>query len=131
MDKVLVLRVGEKKTVGVEMPFEKGAGLDFYYKNLNCELIDIVDAHGLASYPELSDLCLVCDDEGIFNSGAVNAVASLLYGYMEHGQALFGNVLVCKNHYTEDGTETVGLTDEEMEALQEAIHDMICKCVMK
>lgn len=47
MDKVLVLKATENGTVGVEMPFDKEAGLDFYYQNLDCDTIDIVEAHGL------------------------------------------------------------------------------------
>ena len=65
MDKVLVLKATENGTVGVEMPFDKEAGLDFYYQNLDCDTIDIVEAHGLVEL-KLEDFCLVCDDEGIF-----------------------------------------------------------------
>lgn len=64
MDKVLVLKATENGTVGVEMPFDKEAGLDFYYQNLDCDTIDIVEAHGLVEL-KLEDFCLVCDDEGI------------------------------------------------------------------
>lgn len=81
MDKVLVLKATENGTVGVEMPFDKEAGLDFYYQNLDCDTIDIVEAHGLVEL-KLKDFCLVCDDEGIFNGGKVNGIASLLYGFM-------------------------------------------------
>lgn len=51
--KVLILRATEKGTVSEEMPFDKEAGLDFYYQNLDCDTIDIVEAHGLAEFPEL------------------------------------------------------------------------------
>ena len=124
MDKVLVLKATESGTVGVEMPFDKEAGLDFYYQNLDCDTIDIVEAHGLVEL-KLKDFCLVCDDEGIFNGGKVNGIASLLYGFMEHGQPLVGHVMVCKNKYTDDGIETVGMTDDDLKTLYTAIEKLV------
>ena len=107
------------------MPFDKEAGLDFYYQNLDCDTIDIVEAHGLAEFPELKNLCLVCDDEGIFNCCKLNGIASLLYGFMEHGQPLVGHVMVCKSEYTDDGIETVGMTDDDLKALYVAIEKLV------
>ena len=104
MDKVLVLKATENGTVGVEMPFDKEAGLDFYYQNLDCDTID---------------------DEGIFNGGKVNGIASLLYGFMEHGQPLVGHVMVCKNKYTNNGIETVGMTDDDLKTLYTAIEKLV------
>ena len=87
---------------------------------MDCDTIDIVEAHGLVEL-KLEDFCLVCDDEGIFNGGKVNGIASLLYGFMEHGQPLVGHVMVCKNKYTNNGIETVGMTDDDLKTLYTAI----------
>ena len=125
MEKVLILRATEKGTVSEEMPFDKEAGLDFYYQNLDCDTIDIVEAHGLAEFPELKNLCLVCDDEGIFKGCKLNGIASLLYGFMEHGQPLVGHVMVCKSEYTDDGIETIGMTDDDLKALYVAIEKLV------
>lgn len=108
-------------------------GLDWYYKTIGCDCIDIVEAYGLSedvygleAPEEISNLCLVVDDEGLFKSEVkVNVLASLLYGYDMHGQPIVGDVLVCKNQYTEDGIETVGLTDDEIEQLCNQISEII------
>lgn len=43
----------------------KGFSLEdtvYYYQNLDCDTIDIVEAHGLVEL-KLKDFCLVCDDD--------------------------------------------------------------------
>lgn len=100
-------------TVGV--PYEvtefkgKERGLDFYYDLLECRCIDFPYAKRLPN-----KYCLVVDDEGLFKEEPiVNPIASALYGMDEHGQPIVGKAMIAKNNPTEDGLETVGLTDEE------------------
>lgn len=91
--------------------FKKEEGLDFYYKTIDCELIDIVNT-------VIEDYCLVVDDEGLMKpEPEINLRASLLYGYLEHHQPIVGNALICKNKYTNQGTETVGYSYKEAKDL--------------
>ena len=105
-----------------------GDNLSFFYKHIGCDCIDIVDAYGLQSIEPLKDICLVVDDEGLFSGARVNKLASLLYGFLEHGQPIVGNVLVCKNVYTENGIETGSLMDEEVFLLDAALANLVELC---
>lgn len=102
-----------------------GDNLSFFYKHIGCDCIDIVDAYALQNIEPLKDICLVVDDEGLFSGARVNVLASLLYGVLEHNQPLVGDVLVCKNVYTDLGIETGGLTDEEVVLLDVALRKLI------
>ena len=125
----------EAKTAGGLAPIKvldfdtKGDNLSFFYEKINCECVDIVPAYGIAKeFPALQGICLVVDDEGLCKDEIVfNPIGSLLYGYLDHGQPLAGDVLVCKDVYTEDGIETGGLTDEEIDMVQAAIHKLVTK----
>lgn len=91
----------------------KEEGLGYYYRTIDCGTIDIV-------HTVLEGKCLVVDDEGLFKEEpAVNMPASLLYGFLEHGQPIVGNALLCKDSYTPEGTETVGLSHDEALAVLE------------
>ena len=106
----------------------KGDNLSFFYKHLECDCIDIVRAYAISENPALKDICLVVDDEGLFKEKpTVNTLASLLYGVLEHGQPIVGNVLVCKDFHTPDGTETVGLTDGDIIALDLVLRKLVKK----
>lgn len=128
MEKVLLI---EAKTVGGVAPIKvldfdtKGDNLGFFYEKIECDCIDIVHAYGVKDSALLKGLCLVVDDEALCKDEVViNPIGSLLYGYLEHGQPIAGNVLVCKDVYTDDGIETGGLTDEEILAVQLAINKL-------
>lgn len=131
MEKTMLI---EAATVGGLAPIKvldfdtKGDNLGFFYENVDCETVDIVPAYGIGDNPILEGICLVVDDEGLCKGDPVfNPIGSLLYGYLDHGQPLAGNVLVCKDVYTEDGIETGGLTDEEITALQLVINKLVRK----
>lgn len=104
-----------------------GDNLSFFYKHIGCNCIDIVDAYGLKSIEQLKDICLVVDDEGLCRESSLNPIASLLYGILEHNQPIVGNVLVCKNVYTDSGIETGGLTDGEIIMIDAAIRQLVEK----
>lgn len=82
---------------------------------IDCQWIDIVDV----AIEGLDDFCIVCDDEGMLvDAPELNAFGSALYGFYEHGQPLFGNILVMKNAYNDDGElETVGITEREADTI--------------
>lgn len=113
--------------------FPENDKLDWYYKMIGCDCIDIVTPYGVDNIAKMYDLksiigkfCLIVDDEGLLKENPeVNPIASLMYGIDDHGQALFGNVLVGVNKPTEDGIDTVGMTDNELMLLQVCINSLI------
>ena len=113
--------------------FPENDKLDWYYKMIGCDCIDIVTPYGVDNIAKMYDLksiigkfCLIVDDEGLLKENPeVNPIASLMYGIDDHGQAQFGNVLVGVNKPTEDGIETVGMTDNELMLLQVCINSLI------
>jgi len=91
----------------IERPDEQDK-LDFWYEHIGCSCIDIVDCVN-------NKYCLVVDDGGwLVGEPQVNSYASLMYGFLKHGQALPGKVIIGKNLRTDDGMETVGLNDVEL-----------------
>ena len=104
---------------------EKKPGLQFYYDAIGCDTIDIVPAYAMQGKVDGISFCLVVDDEGLLVGKQINAPASILYGAREHGQPLVGNVLVCKDVFTPDGTETDGFTLKELETVIPAIQDIL------
>lgn len=99
---------------------EKKPGLDFYYKTIGCNTIDIVPAYGLEGKTSCS-VCLVVDDEGLLNYKKLNGIASIIYGIRRHGQPLVGDVLICKDVETPDGVMTEGFTKQELEEVWKAV----------
>ncbi|RKJ50410.1 hypothetical protein D7X33_32650 [Butyricicoccus sp. 1XD8-22] len=78
---------------------EKEQDLDFYYKNLGCEMIDIVNYS--------REIAIVVDDEGLLKSN--NPVFEVIdaNGNKLH---LAGNLLFAKNHFDEyEGVSLRGL----------------------
>lgn len=129
MKKVLLI---EAETTGGVAPIKvldfdtKGDSLAFFYKHVECDLVDIVSAYALADNPILKDISLVVDDEGLCKGEPkVNILGSLLYGMLEHQQPLVGKVLVCKDVHTPDGIEAGGLTDDEISLLDLALHKLV------
>lgn len=129
MEKALLIKTNEEGAPIVVKVLDydtKSDNLAFFYKHIECDTIDIVKAYALADDPELENVCLVVDDEGLFKENAtVNILASLLYGVLEHHQPLVGNVLVCKDVYTPEGIETGGLTDREVILIQNALDKLV------
>ena len=115
----------------VEFPKEDKLG--WYYKTIGCDLIDIVKPYGLEEVAKEYDLqsmigkfSLVVDDEGLLKpEPEVNPIASLLYGCDDHGQALFGTVVVVKDEETPEGLDSVGMDGGDMMLLQAAINSLI------
>ena len=86
--------------------------LEFWYEELDCRLVDIVDAIELPGY------CLIVDDEGLMkDQPQMNNIASLLYGFLQHGQPIVGGAIIGKNLQTENGMETIGMSEQEAEEL--------------
>lgn len=113
---ILLKETGEIEVIDV--PEDKG--LQFYYQNINCELITIVNAMYLGE-----KYSLVADDEGLLQAEPkVNMLASILYGYLKHGQYLVGNVLVMKDEFNDEGLDTVGLDKAEAAVILGIINNL-------
>lgn len=101
------------------LEFEPGDNdLDFFYKHIECDLIDIVRPYALQ---KMSNTCkgiiLIVDDEGLLKSHPkANLFASLAYGH-----TLCGNVLVAKEQARDDGIYTVGLNENDVQEFNEAM----------
>lgn len=99
---------------GIEtLDFPKDNHLDFYYKHLDCDLIDIVKPYGL-NEGDFPNYDLIIDDEGMLKAEPqVNTIASLLYGVIEHGQPIFGRAMLVKH----EGAENVGMSEKEIQSV--------------
>ena len=116
MKQALVIKMTEGVPVANIVPFEKGT-LEFYYEQLECETIDIVEAYGLTIQAEI-----IVDDEGLFKDNAVvNPLASVAYGVFKHGQPIVGNAIICKPYDTGDGIDETGFEPEEINSIMAEI----------
>lgn len=101
-----------------EVEFAPEEGLKFYYKQLDCEYIEIVRPVGLTE-----GYCMVVDEEGLLKPSPVfNPVASILYGTPAHGNPIVGKVLIAKEEFTPTGIELVGLNQRDVE---EVLHQIV------
>ena len=129
MEKILLIKAVEGGLAPLAvLDFDhEGDRLAFFYKWVECDCIDIVHAYGLEKYG-MGNVSLVVDDEGLFKKKPIaNAIGSFLYGYLEHGQPLVGNVLVVKDVHTDDGIESGGFTNEDLKSIYSAINDLVKK----
>ena len=130
MKKLLLLTEGAFLNIS-DVEVGEEIELETYYKNLDCELIDIVEPYGLDEDGRRK-YCLIVDDEAMLKGNPqINFFGSLLYGVTKHSQPIAGKVLVGKNKYTEDGIYTTGLEDEDvryiLESLEKIRKDLIKK----
>ena len=120
MKKLLLLTEGPFLNIS-DVEVGEEIELETYYKNLNCDCIDIVDPYGLDEEGRRK-YCLIVDDEALLKENPqINFFGSLLYGVLNHNQPLVGKVLVGKNKYTEDGLCTVGLEEEDVKYILERL----------
>ena len=108
-----ILLDGKKAPQVIEFTAEQDGGkrLDYYYKAIDCETIDIV-------HTSIEDTCLIVDDEGLFKEKPeVNVIASFLYGIREHGQPIVGKALFTAEVMTTDGLECAGFEKSTADAL--------------
>lgn len=112
MKSALIIKVKYGATTISRVPFEKGT-LDYYYKEIGCDTIDIVHAYGVSI-----DADIIIDDNGLFSDNPeINPMASIAYGYLEHEQPIVGNVIICKPHQTTNGIDETGFEDRELDII--------------
>lgn len=93
-------------------------GLDFYYKNLECDLIDIARPYALINKSrKFKKFVLIVDDESLLKANPkMNVFATLAYGC-----TLCGKVMVLKEEYTDGDIITVGLTEDDVDLFNEGL----------
>ena len=98
--------------------------LDFYYKHIECDCIDITRPYKLQKETgKCENIIFILDDEGALKENPkVNLFGSIAYGY-----PLCGNILVAKEEYTEEDVITVGLTEEDIKEFSIAMMEMVDK----
>ena len=130
MKKLLLLREGVFFKIS-EVEVEEKIELETYYKNLDCDCIDIVEPYGLDE-EEREKYCLIVDDEALVKENPqINFFGSLLYGVLDHKQPLAGKVLVGKNKYTEDGLCTVGLEEKDVRYILDSLENLRKELIKK
>lgn len=94
---------------------------------IKCDTITSASCWGSEALMERY-IVMIGDDEGLFvYNPQPNLIASLLYGYLDHGQALVGNFLLVK--YNDYG-ENVDLTADDMTLVYNEI-DRLLQSVKK
>lgn len=89
---------------------------------IGARLIDIVPIY--QDQMQIEDYAMVVDDEGLFNNGnQCNPVASVLYGVMEHGQPIVGDILFAKNSNGPDDFQDI--PEREAANIKDALALMI------
>ena len=79
-----------------------------------CELIETVPVSQLSFNYEL-----ICDESGGLKDNEANPIASYMYGILEYGLPVMGDVLICKTVKTNEGSDFGGLDDKDIENLRE------------
>lgn len=118
MSKAIFLPSGKVCIMHIMQDFHPD--LETYYKAIGCRTVDFVSAYALDGVEDLENICLIVDDEGLFaENPELNIIASLLYGFKQHGQPIVGNAIIVGTD-PETG-DTIPLTDEQIRRLIEII----------
>lgn len=99
-----------------EIKFENS--LEFFYKHIGCDMIEVTTPRALCKLAGLSDkFIMVVDEEGLLRENPkLNIYASTF-----RGMHLFGNVMIVKDN----GEDFEGLTKEDHAELSAAIAKLL------
>ncbi len=100
-----------------KVSFEGNIKLKDMYRLIGCRLIDIKETNGLvcSGVGIIRPLSMVFDDEFLLNGNKQpNIAASLLYGWLQHGEMIHGNVLLCD---TDADGNSIGFSEQETDNL--------------
>ena len=112
MKKAILLKVGvDGEHELSQVNFGTEHTLEDYYRLVDCSTIDVVSCYGISGI----NADMIVDDEGLLNDKPVNYLASVAYGYKQHGQPIVGNTLIVKPVETPDGVIEDGFTAESVE----------------
>ena len=118
MKKAILLKVGvDGEHELSQVNFGTEHTLEDYYRLVDCSTIDVVSCYGISGI----NADMIVDDEGLLNDKPVNYLASVAYGYKQHGQPIVGNTLIVKPVETPDGVIEDGFTAEEIDLIMQGI----------
>lgn len=75
--------------------------------------IEVVHPVGLKWAP--SNLCFVCNEEGLMYNLPLNLFGSVLYGFHIHGNPIVGNIVFMREGMVDGEPDFVELTDTDIE----------------
>lgn len=78
--------------------------------------IEIVRPKGLPQ-----PYCMIVDGEGLLKEKDFNPVGSYFYGTQNHGHPIVGDIVLCKETYTNEGLDLDCLLDDEVAALMKLL----------
>lgn len=87
--------------------------------------IEVVHPRGLEN-----PFCFICNEEGLLLDLPLNAIGSLWYGTLQHGQPIAGNIVVMKEGITEEGPDIVGLMPEEIRKIKDMATAASCGLIV-
>lgn len=64
---------------------------------------------------------LVVNEEGLIRHLPVNLFGCWVYDTIHHGSPICGNAVLMKEAHTEEGIDIVGLTDDEVKTISDAL----------
>ena len=104
--------------------YKSGSYLKTMHKLIECDTITGATCWGSEALMGMN-ISLIGDDEALFvEKPLVNPIASLLGGYLDHEQPLYGNFLVVK--HTEQG-DNADLSNEDISLVIDEIYGLIEK----
>lgn len=95
-------------------------GLEYYYKYIECDMIEMVPVRALAYLNEkCEDYVMIVDEESLLKADPkMNVFASVIYG-----APIFGNAMIVKDA----GEDFAGLEDEDHALLGKTLEKLIEK----
>ena len=78
------------------------------------EMVDPFEGEGMVS--------MLVDEAGLYHDLPVNNVASLLYGFFDHGHPIVGNVLFVGEGIVGGDLDFCGIPDEQVEVLTDFLN---------
>ena len=107
------IKLGTQLSIDIVQPKKGESLLDFCYREIGCDMIEMVRPKGL-DRPFL----LVIDEEGLLkDEPVVNFIGSYLYRTQEHGNPIVGEVLIMQDIDTNSGPDIGFLTEDQAWAI--------------
>lgn len=82
--------------------------------------IEIVHPAGLPD-----PFVMVVNEEGLLHGLQINAIGCILYGTLEHGQPIVGNIVIMKEGFVDGEPYIVGLNDNDLVAVGMTLSDAV------
>ena len=95
------------------------------YETLGKEVggwIEVVHPIGLKRAP--SNLCFVCNEEGLMHNLPLNMFGSILYGMPMHGNPVVGNIVFMREGMVNGEPDFVDLTDADIRWIKKLARDV-------